>query len=208
MTNDAIDPAGDQRMPALDGDEPAEPAAEHEHRPDPQRTTGGEENHAKPPNGISVEGPHIGAVRVGRQIGEQQPDHPKGRAHPAVPTVLALAGTEISAAEQRNAHQREANDRKGNQGGVGEEGRKAAPAEDREPEIGKACHYGDECRFGRGRHGGLACMIAFYASAGSGEMATANAVQTLPPCGSCRMTPRTGSWSDAARDDSSLAPVL
>src|SRR5215831_6640193 len=178
-------------MPGLDGDEPAEAAAEHEHRPHPQRTTGGEENHAKPPNGISVEGPHVGAVCVGRQIGEQKPDHPKGREHPAVPSIFALARTEISAAEKGDAHQREANDRKGNQRRVGEEGGKAAPAEDREPEIGKACHYGDECHFERGRHG-----ISFYASAGSGEMATAYAVQTLPPCRSCRMTPRTGFAAD------------
>src|SRR5262249_44846091 len=191
-------------MPGLDGDEPAEAAAEHEHRPHPQRTTGGEENHAKPPNGISVEGPHVGAVRVGRQIGEQKPDHPKGREHPAVPSILALAGTEISAAEQRDARQHEPHDRKRDQRRVGEEGGKAAPAEDRKPEIGKAPYDGDECDSRRGRHGGLACTISFYASAGSGEMATANAVQTLPPCRSCRMTPRTGFASDVARDDSSL----
>ena len=35
-------------------------------------------------------------------------------------------------------------DRKGNQGRVGEEGGKPAPAEDGEPEIGKGRHNGDE----------------------------------------------------------------
>jgi len=174
------------------------------HRPDPQRTPGGEESDAEPPNGISVEGPHVGAVRVGRQIGEQKPDHPEGREHPAVPAVLALAGTEISAAEQRNARQHEPHDRKGNQGRMGEEGRKGAPAEDREPEIGKAPHYGDECHFGRGRHGRLACMISFYASVESGEMATPNAVQMLTLCRPRRMPPRIGFGSDVARDDSGL----
>src|SRR5215471_6211225 len=108
VTNDAIDPARDQRMPALDGDEPAEPAAEHEHRPDPQRTAGGEENDAKPANGVAVEGPEILPIRVGRQIGEQNSDHAEGREHPAVAFILALAGTEISAAEQRDTRQHEA----------------------------------------------------------------------------------------------------
>src|SRR5262245_22975823 len=123
-------------MPGLDGNEPAEAAAEHEHRPDPQRTAGGEENDAKPANSVAVESPEILAIRVGRQIGEQNSDHAESCEHPAIAFILAFAGTEISAAEKGDAHQREANDRKGNQGGVGEEGRKGASAEDREPEIG------------------------------------------------------------------------
>src|SRR5436309_1058903 len=99
MTDDAIDPARDQRMPWLDRDQSAEATAEHEHRPDPQRTTRDEENDAEPADGITVESPEVGAVGVGRQIGQQQPDQPESREHPAIATVLALAGTEISAAE-------------------------------------------------------------------------------------------------------------
>src|ERR1700746_1325068 len=110
MTNDAIDPARDQRMPRLDGDEPAEAVAEHEYRPYPQRTPGGGENDAKPANGGAVEGPEILPIRVGRQIGEQNSDHAEGREHPAVATVLALAGAEISAAEQRDTRQTETHD--------------------------------------------------------------------------------------------------
>src|SRR5215467_7355350 len=115
VTNDAINPVRNQRMSGLDGDEPAEAVAEYEHRPDPQRTPGGGENDAKPANDVAVEGPEILSIRVGRQIGEQNSDHAEGREHPAVATVLALAGTEISAAEQRNTRQHEAHDRKGNQ---------------------------------------------------------------------------------------------
>src|SRR5215469_16067631 len=60
-------------------------------------------------------------------------------------TVHALAGTEISAAEQRDTRQHEAHDHERDQRRVGEEGRKGAPAEDREPEIGQRPHHGDEC---------------------------------------------------------------
>src|SRR5262249_24883618 len=114
----------------------------------------------KPANSVAVESPEILAIRVGRQIGEQNSDHAESCEHPAIAFILAFAGTEISAPEKGDAHQREANDRKGNQGGGGEEGSKGTPAEDREPEIGKACRYGDECHFGRGRHGSLACTIS------------------------------------------------
>ena len=41
-------------MPGLDGHQSAEPAAEHKDWPYPQRTTGSEENDAKPANGIPV----------------------------------------------------------------------------------------------------------------------------------------------------------
>lgn len=99
MTDDAIDPACDQRVPWLDRDQPAEATAEHEHRPDPQRTAGGEEHDAEPADGVTVESPKVGAVGVGRQIGQQQTDQPESCKHPAIATVLALAGTEISAAE-------------------------------------------------------------------------------------------------------------
>jgi hypothetical protein len=51
VSDDTIDTAGDQGVPGLDGDQPAEPMAEHKDWPDPQRTSGGEENDAKPANG-------------------------------------------------------------------------------------------------------------------------------------------------------------
>jgi hypothetical protein len=42
-------------MPELDGQQPAEPVAEHKDWPDPQRATGSEENGAKPANGMPIE---------------------------------------------------------------------------------------------------------------------------------------------------------
>src|SRR5438128_819422 len=92
MADDAIDAASDQSMPGLDGDQPAEPTAEHKDRPDPQHTAGGKESDANPANGIPVEGPEPLAVRIGRQIGGQQPDQPEGWNDPAVGAILALAG--------------------------------------------------------------------------------------------------------------------
>ena len=69
MTNE--DTARDQRMFGLDGDQAAEPTPEHKYWPNSQRTTGGEENDAKPTNGIPVEDPNSLPIRIGRQIGEQ-----------------------------------------------------------------------------------------------------------------------------------------
>src|SRR5262249_24017720 len=106
---------------------------------------------------------------VGRQIGEQQPDHAESREHPAVASILALAGTEISAAEQRDAREHEAHDHKRGQRRVGEEGRKGAPAEDREPEIGQRRDPGDEC-YSRRRHHGI------NSSARTSRGSSANAV--------------------------------
>jgi hypothetical protein len=43
-----IDPAGHQRVPGLDGDQPAEPWAEHKDGPESQGTPGREEHDAQP----------------------------------------------------------------------------------------------------------------------------------------------------------------
>jgi hypothetical protein len=89
-------------MSGLDGDQPAEPTAEHEDRPDPQRATGGKKDDAEPTSGIPVEGPEPFPVGVGRQIGGKEPDQREGCEDPAVGAILALAATEISAAEERD----------------------------------------------------------------------------------------------------------
>jgi hypothetical protein len=131
-------------MPGLDGHQPAEPAAEHKDWPDPQRTAGSEENDAKPANGIPIESPELLPVCVRRHIGVEQPDQPEGYDDPAVGTILAHTGAQISATENSYARQHEKCDRDGNQGRVGEESSKTAPAEDGEPEIGKGRYNGDE----------------------------------------------------------------
>ena len=135
MADDAINTAGDQPVPGLDDDQPAEPVAEDEDRPEPQRTSGGEENDAEPANGIPVDGPELLAVSVGRQIGGQQPDHAERGDDPAISSILALAGAEVAAAEECDAGQHEEDARKCNQRRVGEEPGKPTPADDREPEI-------------------------------------------------------------------------
>ena len=75
--DDTIETSRDQRMPRLDGYQPAEPAAEHKDRPDPQRAAGSEENDAKPANGIPIESPELLPVCVRRQIRVEQPISPK-----------------------------------------------------------------------------------------------------------------------------------
>jgi hypothetical protein len=59
MADDAIDAAGDQGVPGLDGDETAEPIAEHDDRADPQRAAGHEQGDAEPADGVAVDGPEI-----------------------------------------------------------------------------------------------------------------------------------------------------
>jgi hypothetical protein len=152
VADDAINTARDQPMPRLDGDQPAEPVAEHKHRPESQHTTGGEENDAEPANGVPVDGPELLAVGVGRQIGGQHPDHAQRGDDPAVGPILALAGTEIAAAEECNAGQHEEGARKGNQRGVGEKPGKPAPAEDRQSEIGEGRGDRENGQLEGGRH--------------------------------------------------------
>jgi hypothetical protein len=88
-------------MPGLNGNQPAEPTAEHEHWPESQRTTRRKENDAKPTNSVPVEDPEPLPIRVGRKIGEQQPNQREGRDDPAVGTILAFAWAQISATEER-----------------------------------------------------------------------------------------------------------
>src|SRR4051794_35805304 len=57
VADDAVDAPGHQRVPRLDGDQPAEPVPEHEDRPEPQRPARGEEGDADPADGVAVDGP-------------------------------------------------------------------------------------------------------------------------------------------------------
>jgi hypothetical protein len=99
---------------------------------------------AKPPNGISVQGPEVVPIRVGRQIGHQKPDQTENCDDPAIATILANARTQIPATEERYARH-EDYDRKRNKGRVGKEGLKPTPAKDSQAKIGESRHHGDEC---------------------------------------------------------------
>jgi hypothetical protein len=78
VADDNIESSRDQRMPRLDGHQPAEPIAEHQDGPDPQRTAGGKENHAKPANRIPIARVQHSFPSLGRQIRGRQPDQPEG----------------------------------------------------------------------------------------------------------------------------------
>jgi hypothetical protein len=103
-----------------------------------------EENDTKPADSITVEGPEPFPVCVGRQISGQHPDQPESYDDPAIGTILAHAGAQISATEERDARQGEEYDCKSNQGGMGKEGGKPTPTEDGESEISKSRHNGDK----------------------------------------------------------------
>jgi hypothetical protein len=89
MADDPIDTASDQRVPGLDSDQPAEPRAEHKDGPDPQGTTGRKEHNAEPAYRLAVDDPERFPVRIGGQIGSQQPEQRQGADDPAVATILA-----------------------------------------------------------------------------------------------------------------------
>src|SRR5215471_1395315 len=152
VTDDTINTAGHQRVSGLDRHQPAEPPAEHKYRPEPQRPTGGEENDTNPTDSIPIKGPELLPVSVGRQVSGEQADDPKGDDDPAVGTILANAGAQIAATEERDAGQREKCNCKRNQRRMGEKGGQPAPAEDGEPEIRKGRYDGDERQLGSGRH--------------------------------------------------------
>jgi hypothetical protein len=125
-------------------------------------------------------------VCVRRQIGVEQPDQPEScyhpavatilartgaqisatenSYHPAVATILAHTGAQISATENSYARQHEKGDREGNQGRVREEGSKPSSAEDGEAEIGKGRYDGDEHQSGCGHHGHQAWTISLHMS--------------------------------------------
>ena len=144
MAADTVDAAGDQPMTGLDGDQPAEPSAENEDRPEPQQPAGGEENDAEPANGLPVDGPECLAVGVGRQIGGEQPDHRERGDDPAVAAILALAGAQIAFTEECRGGERDENDREADQRRMGEECGKSARADDRQPEIAEGRRNRDE----------------------------------------------------------------
>src|ERR1700690_991031 len=75
-------------------------------------------------------------VRIGRQIGDEQPEHREGDENPAVATVLSHAGAEASAGEKSGDGYDEKDDREYGERRMGEESREPAPAEDGEAEIG------------------------------------------------------------------------
>jgi hypothetical protein len=74
----------------------------------------------------------------------EPPSRAEGYDDPAVCTILAHAGAQISATEERDARQGEEYDCKSNQGGMGKEGGKPTPTEDGESEISKSRHNGDK----------------------------------------------------------------
>ncbi len=80
-------------MLGLDGYQPTKSMAKHKDRPNPKRSTGGEESDAKPPNGIPVERPEPNSVGVSRQIAGKQPYNPEGGKDPAIGAILAYSRT-------------------------------------------------------------------------------------------------------------------
>ena len=135
MADDAVYAVRNQRMPRLDRDQPAEPAAQDKDGPNPQGSAGGKKKDAEPADALAVNRPEPDPVRVGGQIGAQKADNAERRQHPAVGAVLALAGAEISRGEESRCQQREEYNRDCHQRRMGKEGREAARAKNGQTEI-------------------------------------------------------------------------
>ena len=100
MADDRVDAICHQRMSRLDRDQPAEPRAEHEYRPDAKGAAGREKHNAQPAHGLAIERPEPDAVRVGRQVRIDETDQAERRDDPAVGAILALARAQIACTEQ------------------------------------------------------------------------------------------------------------
>src|SRR5262249_14775957 len=83
----------------------------------------------------TIKGPKVNPVRIGGQIRGKEPKQRQGPNDPAVGTVLAHAGAQISPGKsRRDSHQKKRGGERG-QGGGRKESRKSAFAEDGEGEI-------------------------------------------------------------------------
>src|SRR5580704_14485875 len=91
VTDDPIDAVGDQLMLGLDGHQSAEPAAENEDGPDPQRATRQIEENSKPANSFAVENPPPLSLCVGRQERAQEANDQERHEDPTIGTILAFA---------------------------------------------------------------------------------------------------------------------
>ena len=143
VADDAIDAAGDQCMPGLDGDQPAEPMPKDKDGPKPERTTGNEERDTNPASCVAVDHPQLLPIRVGWQIRVQQAEQRKGDEDPAVATILAYTLAQISAREERCPSHYENSNRERDESPVGEKGSGPAPAEHGQAKIGSGA-YNDE----------------------------------------------------------------
>jgi hypothetical protein len=101
--------------------------------------------------------------------------------------IIARAGAQIAATEERDAKQDEVCDREVNQSRVGEEGGEPAPAKDGEAEIGEGPYHGDERESESGcrSHGvislPLCCCSRFGVVAGAGTIGPLSSVELF--CG-------------------------
>src|SRR5262249_4958584 len=135
MTNDSVDAAGHESMPPLNRDQAAESLAQHKDRPDPQRTTGSEEQDTKPANRITIDCPQILAIGVCGAIRVEKSDDYEHGTHPAVAAGLAHAGAQVPAGEKRHTREREQHHHERYQCRVGEERPRPTPTQNRETGV-------------------------------------------------------------------------
>jgi hypothetical protein len=102
MTDHAVETCRHQRMVGLDGDQATEAPPQYEHRPHAHDDAADIDGGPNPSQRLAVQRPKADAVGVGWQPRKQQPDHGERAEHPAIAAILADAGTEIAAAEQRH----------------------------------------------------------------------------------------------------------
>ncbi|MNT10897.1 hypothetical protein D3C72_1457510 [compost metagenome] len=144
-------------MPRLDRHQPAEPAPQYEHRPQPQHAATGKQRHAQPAHRVAIDRPELDAVGIGRQISRQQTEHAERGQHPAVAAVFAHAAADIAAGEQRGDGQGKQHQGQRHACRVGEEGADAAPARDSDGEVGECAGEGGDCQAESRTHSYLRC---------------------------------------------------
>jgi len=135
VADDSVDTVSYQRVSRLNRDQAAEAFAQHKHWPDPQYTSSGEEYNTEPANRVTVNRPHLFAIRVRRQICIEKPDYHEDGYDPAVAAGLTHTRAEISAGEKRQTGKRKKNCHERDQRRMREERPKPSPTKNGKASI-------------------------------------------------------------------------
>ena len=101
MADMAIEPGGQQAVGFLRGQRPGEPAAEHEHRPDPADAPRDDQGQAEVAGEVAVDRQQVAAIGEGRDRGDRQADDDQRGQLPAVAGVGPDASAQVDPGAQR-----------------------------------------------------------------------------------------------------------
>src|SRR5579863_4969855 len=102
MADPAVDAGGDQGVSGLNGNQAAEAIAENENRINAQGAACYVQNHARPANGVAIDGPKVEAVSVRGEKATGQTEGAKSGEYPAIAAVFAFSGADVATGKERD----------------------------------------------------------------------------------------------------------